>query len=239
MSRIKRVISRYLHGPQRRNVFGHAVSLSRLKHVGYEPQVIYDIGAHRGGWVSEATEVFPKAEFFLFEANSDHVEDLKATGHKYYIAALGPDDLPNKTFYLPKEGISTGASFYLENTPHYEQRNLLTRSIPIVRLDTLVNQNSIPLPDLIKLDIQGGELDALTGATSCLTHCNALVTEVSLVRYNKGAPLLADVLSWLAQRGLTCVDVCEIHRWKHDCIFQMDLLFVRESLFARFCSLGY
>ncbi len=239
MSRISRALGRYLAVYQPINVFGHKASLARLKHIGYEPQVIYDVGAHRGGWTQEASQLFPRADYFLFEANADHSNDLKATGRNYFISALGAEDLPLRPFYLPKEGISTGASFFRENTPYYEQENLLTRSIPMIRMDTLVQQNGLPLPDLIKLDIQGAELDALAGATNCLTNCGALITEASLVTYNKTAPLFADVISWITGRGFFCVDICEIHRWKHDCIFQIDLLFVRDTLFKKFCSLGY
>ncbi len=211
----------------------------RLKQIGFEPQVIYDVGAHHGDWTKEASKVFPTAEFFLFEANSDHTDDLRATKHRYFISALGQEDLKSKPFYLPKEGITTGASLYVENTPYYEAENLLTRFVPLARLDTLVRENALPLPDLVKLDIQGAEIDAMIGAPACLSHCQALITEASLVTYNKGAPLFAEVVTWITQRGFFCVDICEIHRWKRDCIFQMDLLFVREAIFAKFCSLGY
>jgi hypothetical protein len=107
------------------------------------------------------------------------------------------------------------------------------------RLDTLVEHYALPLPDLIKLDIQGAEIDALLGAPRCLAHCGAIVTEASLVTYNKGSPLFADVVAWLTQQGLFCVDICEIHRWKHNAIFQMDLLFVKQPIFKRYCALGY
>jgi hypothetical protein len=107
------------------------------------------------------------------------------------------------------------------------------------RLDILVEDHALPLPDLIKLDIQGGEIDALLGAPRCLAHCSAIVSEVALVTYNKGSPLFADVVAWITQQGFFCVDVCEVHRWKHNAIFQMDLLFVKPPIFMQYCSLGY
>jgi FkbM family methyltransferase len=223
---------------RRRDFFGHQASLLRLKQLGFEPRVIYDVGAHCGDWTKGASEVFPGAEFILFEANSDHAERLKATGRRVFIAALGSEDLPNKPFFLPKQGSSTGASFYIEDTPYYADENLITRSIPTARLDSLVRENQLPLPQLIKFDIQGAEIDAMTGAPQSLADCSALITEVALVTYNKGAPLFGDVVSRIGQSGFFCVDICEVHRWKNDCIFQMDLLFVREPLFRKFCSLG-
>ena len=235
---LTRTIKRYLHNVRRGTSFlSHSASLLRLKKIGFEPEVIYDVGAHRGDWTEETSKVFPNAHCFLFEANSDLIDDLRATKRRYFISALGSEDMNSKPFYLPKEGITTGASFYLENTPHYDDGNLLTRSVSMARLDTLVRENAIPFPDLIKLDIQGAEIDAMKGAPACLSHCQALITEVSLVTYNRGAPLFSDLVSWVAQRGFFCIDVCELHRYKGDRILQMDLLFVKETIFAKYCSI--
>jgi hypothetical protein len=177
-SLITGAIRRYLHAARHTvDKVSHEASLLRLKQIGFEPAIIYDLGAHRGDWTREASRVYPNAQYFLFEANSDHVEYLRQTGHKYFISALGSDDLQGKPFYLPKEGTSLGASF--------------------------------------------------------------LITEVSLVNYNKGAPLFADVVSWITERGFFCVDICGYHRWKHDCVFQMDLLFVRAPIFSKYASLGF
>jgi len=68
------------------------VALRRLKATGWQPRSIYDIGALRGDWSKEAAEVFPAAEYFLFEANADHERDLKSRGYRYFIAALGAED---------------------------------------------------------------------------------------------------------------------------------------------------
>lgn len=240
LSRLKLAATKYLNALRHpTGMIGHEASLLRLKKIGFEPLTVYDLGAHHGTWAREASKILPNAEFFLFEANADHAAQLSATGLKYFIAALGSEDRAIKPFYTPKEGISTGASFYRENTSHYNEQNLLTRSVPVARLDTFVVEHRLPLPQLIKLDIQGGEIDALAGAPTCLGNCNALITEVSLVNYNQGSPLFAEVVSWITRRGFFCVDICEIHRWKQNCIFQMDLLFVREQIFSKFSSLGF
>jgi FkbM family methyltransferase len=240
MSPLIRAMQRYLlTGRRPGDELSPEASLIRLKQIGFTPAVIYDLGAHRGDWTREISKIYPSAEYLLFEANADHVQYLRHTGHRYFISALGSDDSQNKPFYLPKKGNSLGASFYMERTPHYDDGNLLIRSIPIARLDTLVREQVLPLPNLMKLDVQGAEIDVLTGAPNCVMSCTALITEVSLVNYNKGAPLFADVVSWITQRGFFCVDICELHRWKHNCIFQIDLLFVREQLFNKFSSLGF
>src|SRR5262249_28946334 len=92
----------------------HRNALLRLRSLGFTPAVVYDIGAYRGGWTRLAAEVFPQAQFVLFEANRDHAEALAATGRRHLLAALGKDDGRARAFHVPRRGDVTGASLYVE-----------------------------------------------------------------------------------------------------------------------------
>jgi len=96
-------------------------------------------------------------------------------------------------FHVPRTGDVTGASLYVENTTHYAGPNLQVREIATVRLDTLAAREQLPAPDLVKIDVQGAELEVLAGASATLAGASVLVVEVSLVDYNKRAPLMADL----------------------------------------------
>ncbi len=212
----------------------HRNALARLKSLGFAPGVIYDVGAYRGGWTRAAAEVFPAAQFVLFEANRDHVDALAASGHRYVVAALGADDGGTRAFHVPRTGDVTGASLYVENTTHYAAANLQVREVATARLDTLVAREQLPAPDLVKIDVQGAELEVLAGASATLQHASVLIAEVSLVDYNRRAPLMADVIAAVDRIGLRCADVCEVHRTPDRFVLQLDLLFAREPLFAKY-----
>jgi FkbM family methyltransferase len=211
----------------------HRNALVRLRSLGFAPATVYDIGAYRGGWTRLAIEVFPAAQFILFEANPDNAVALAGTRQRHVIAALGSEDAV-RAFHVPRSGDVTGASLYVENTAHYAAANLEVREVAIARLDTLVARDGLPAPDLIKIDVQGAELDVLAGAQTALAHAGALVVEVSLVDYNKGAPLIADVIAAIDRHGFKCVDVCELHRTPENFVLQLDLLFARPALFAKY-----
>jgi len=212
----------------------HRNALARLKSLGFAPAVIYDIGAYRGGWTRVASEVFPDAQFVLFEANGDHAPELAASGHRYFIAALGAADGGARAFHVPRAGDVTGASLYVENTPHYAAANLQVREVATMRLDTLVAREKLLAPDLVKVDVQGAELEVLAGASATFAGARVLVLEVSLVDYNKRAPLIAEVIAAVDGIGFKCADVAELHRTPANFVLQLDLVFVRPPLLAKY-----
>ena len=75
----------------------HSV-LKNLVSQGLEISTVYDIGAHKGRWTKQHAGLFPKASFYLFEANKEHAEKLKSRGHKTFIGVLSSDGEPAK-FY--------------------------------------------------------------------------------------------------------------------------------------------
>ena len=55
-------------------------------------------------------------------------------------------------------------------------------------LDGLLKDRALGAPILLKLDVQGAELDVLAGASRVLEATEFVVMEVSFLEYNKGAP---------------------------------------------------
>lgn len=214
--------------------FSHEHSLCRLRDLGFSPRTVYDVGAYRGDWSRIAASTFPAADYVLFEANAANESELKATGRKYFIVALAADDGLTRPFFLPRHAVATGASLYRENTEHYAGTSLTTAQVVTQRLDTIVATHHLNLPDLIKLDVQGAELDVLAGAPAVIAHCRALIAELSLVAYNDGAPLMAEAIAAIDRLGLRCIDVCEVHRGDGGVAWQIDLLFVKDDLFEVF-----
>jgi FkbM family methyltransferase len=202
--------------------------------MGFAPRVVYDIGAFQGGWTKSARKVFTAADYVLFEANADNLTKLKESGEKFFNVALGAEDGVAKDFNVPKHAIATGASLYRENTVHYERENLRVVPVQVRRLDAFAAEHGLPTPDLIKLDVQGAELDVLAGAGALLSHASAVIAELSFLSYNQSAPLIADVIAGIDKLGFKCADICEVHHAASGSVLQVDILFANEALFAKF-----
>ncbi len=85
--------------------------------------------------------------------------------------------------------------------------------VQVVRLDTLAQERALPRADLIKIDVEGAELEVLRGMEHYVaTHHPAFVIELHphlLPQFNAS---VADVTNWLTARGytLTALDAGDI-----------------------------
>jgi FkbM family methyltransferase len=70
------------------------------------------------------------------------------------------------------------------------------KEVDIDTLDNLVEENNIPLPDFIKIDIDGSEYVFLEGAKNCLEHASSIVIEL----YDKD-PRFEEIIKILESYG--------------------------------------
>lgn len=177
-------------------------TINYLENMSAKPNVIYDIGACVLHWERHAKRIWPNSDIYLFEANKDIKKLYDRHNKKYHLGVL--TDIDNKVVSFYKDPMNLGGnSYYKENTPYYNESHVVTEIG--LTLDTIVKQNNWPLPDLIKLDVQGAEVDILKGATICLSTCKDVILEAQTEDYNIGAPKQAAVIDFMKSIGFTLV----------------------------------
>lgn len=133
--------------------------------------------------------------------------------------------------------IPTNSSTYIPNKSFNQlfadkERFNVVESIalPTSTLD-LLDLNEI---DFIKLDIQGGELNALKGAKESLEKVIALEVEIEFQPIYKDQPLFNDINSYLQKDGFEFIDFSRLVRWGREDIYATvgqcvwgDALFMR------------
>lgn len=97
--------------------------------------------------------------------------------------------------YYRELGFDNGAN-YPADTFIYKQT---------MTLDTVVARRNFPLPDLVKIDVQGSEVDIIKGGQSCISHARHLIVELQNVNYNEGAPTVDVSLPFIESLGWKCV----------------------------------
>ena len=99
----------------------------------------------------------------------------------------------------------------------------------MVRLDDVVKERSLSGPYVVKADVEGGELDVLSGALELLADTELVLLEVSLFELVPGAPLFHDVVAWMHEHGFVVADLYNGHnRLLDGALAQLDVAFLQE-----------
>src|SRR5947209_561050 len=69
------------------------------------------------------------------------------------------------------------------------------RPVPVLRLDDIAAERALAGPFVVKVDVEGGELEVLSGALDVLRATELVLLEVSLFEFVPGAPQFHDVVS--------------------------------------------
>jgi FkbM family methyltransferase len=198
---------------------------------GFVPRGIIDVGANRGDWTRMALSVFPEAHIIMVEPQAEMVSPLEALCRQnpalsLMKAGVGSepgqllqtiwDDLAGSSF-LPREDVALQA----------KGKQRLTQ---ITTIDSLLGERGDFYPDLIKVDIQGFELKALTGAASTFGRTEMFIVEVSLFEFMTGLPTAREVIAFMGTRGYELYDVPGFLRRPSDgALGQMDLAFAKSN----------
>lgn len=83
-------------------------------------------------------------------------------------------------------------------------------------------------PVLLKLDVQGAELDVLRGAAKLLSKIDAIYCEVSFVELYAQQPTASEIISFLRDHNFLLRGVFNMSTTKQFGATQADLLFSRS-----------
>ncbi len=195
-----------------------------------EPKRLIDIGAHVGNFTKEVNYSFPLCEFMMVEANKNCEPYLRLLGKPYDIVALSDKEGTAELYVEKINPVATGASLYKENTEWYGDGKFDIQTVQTTTLDNRNYFDGAPI-DLIKIDVQGAELDILNGGAKTIKNTQFVLIETSLVEYNQGAPMIGDIMDKMKSYGFGVEDILEYHSFSHlygGAIFQLDVLFQKR-----------
>jgi len=204
--------------------------LGQLRENGFAPKTILDIGANAGEWSRVAASIF-ESRIVMFDGDPENEPALHnavreiGTRASYFLCLLGAEKRDAVTFYRPEAG-TTGSSVLPEMTTYGKEAVKLKMDT----LDSLTERDGLDAPLLMKLDVQGFELEILKGGKKTLGAAEVVIMEASLLPYNEGAPLFADVVAFMHDAGFAVYDFCGQNRRESDhALFQTDVVFVRHE----------
>jgi len=208
-----------------------ADALARLPGAGFTPTVIVDVGANSGQWAAKISDVYPSVPLHVVEPQAEcrpALEALRAgrSGVEIHSVLLSKPGARE----VMMAGVGTGSTgAYV--VPDPAGRGDLT-PMRATTLDELIGPRLTPNDRvLLKLDVEGHELDVLAGAQQVLPRVEVLVSEVQFYDIEHfGNPVFADYVAAFDRCGFQLYDVASLSaRLRDDRLSVGDVVFVRRG----------
>jgi len=183
----------------------HANFLYKLRdEYNFNPRVIYDIGACVLHWTHKAKEIWNDAEYILFDAFAE--ASFLYNDYKHFVGVLSNND-DNYVKFYQNNYYPCGNSYYREvghiNGNYFPENNYIVKKCN--KLDTVIDMYNYPLPDLVKIDVQGSEKDIIEGAIKTFAKTKYMIVEMQHTNYNDNAPKVHITKPYIESLGWKCI----------------------------------
>lgn len=217
-----------------RSTQGTKPFLKQLAQRGFAPKTIVDVGANHGGWSRIATAVFPQANFVLIEPQAEmspFLDNLCAGNPKMQWILAGAGATEGElalTIWDDYQG-----SAFLTDEVHQMVPFTQRRQVPIITLNSLIAAQQMDMPDFVKIDVQGFEMEVLRGATRCLGQTELFILEAFLYHPQNARPNFYKIVSFMESYGYAVYDFTDMaHHPQSGALTQINICFMlANSLF--------
>lgn len=197
---------------------------------------IVDVGANRGQFALISRKVFPQAKIYSFEPLEEPAQIFKkvfSNDHNVILrtCAVGREET-NAIIHITRDDDSSSmlpiTKAQSDMFPGSIERK--TRQVTVYPLSKLLNPAFIPPASLLKIDVQGYELDVLQGCEDILQKFSHIYVECSFVELYTAQALAHQVIAWLGQRNFVFSSVHNLYYGKKGMAVQGDFLFSRMEI---------
>lgn len=200
-----------------------------------EYRTVIDVGANKGQFALFALRRFPRAQLYCFEPLPQAYEKLtQVTTHSFRVCAeqSGIADSDGRSSFKvshrdDSSSLHDPSPLQLQAFPDTKMVSEL--EINVARLDTIIPLTDLAEPFLLKIDVQGSELEVLSGAKRLLGQDGDVLVEASFAELYTNQALAADIVSVLRSTGYHLQGVYSITKDALGRPLQADFFFTRNT----------
>jgi FkbM family methyltransferase len=196
---------------------------------------VLDIGANIGQFAQLIHEILPQARILSFEPLPDQFKQLERLTEKipllrcYPFAAgsensekeINANEFSASSSLLPMTELHTSSFPF---TLHSVAQKAHVRTLDSVLPETALQKNV-----LLKIDVQGYEMEVLKGAERVLGHVDVIIIETSFQELYRGQPLFDEIYQCLVRKNFTFHGSMEpVFSTINGEVLQFDAIFIRS-----------
>lgn len=195
-------------------------------------RTVLDVGASRGQFALFAAQRFPDARIVCFEPLPEPAADLRrimgdrVEVHETAVGATAGTETINISARDDSSSLLPIGSRQQHEFPGTGTERRI--EVPVTTLDLMMD-GELNGPCLLKIDVQGLELEVLKGATSTLGKVDEALIECSFVELYEGQAMADEVVAHLLEKGLRLAGVHEVTHSADGTAIQADFLFRRAD----------
>jgi FkbM family methyltransferase len=194
---------------------------------------VFDVGANVGNWAAECLEFFPAAQITCLEpvpATFQSLRDRFANDRRVKVIGAGASDSPGTAEMIVDESSERSSLHEYSRTQDALDIKFTGRtSVDLIRLDSLLLDREAKAR-LLKIDVQGHEAAAMSGATAILPEVDVLILECSFnVEYKDVTPSFSTVCHLAELAGLRPFHFRNFGRALSPYAWERDVIFVQQK----------
>lgn len=201
---------------------------THIKSTGFNPTTIVDVGVATD--TEDLYRHFPSARYLFVEPLAEFEPSLVALCQRYdgvyMLAAAGATNGELEIRVTPDLGGSSRFETIESTEGAYDMK---PRIVPQLRIDTMWKTLELEGPALLKVDVQGGEIEVLKGAEKVLDKFEVIVLEVGMIEQYIGQPVFHEYVDYLAKRNFVVYDIIHTGYADTGLLAQIDLVFVKKD----------
>jgi FkbM family methyltransferase len=197
-------------------------SLNNIKRLGFYPETIIDVGAKIG--TPCLYKAFPDSHHILIEPIEENEPALKQVCSNL-----------KKAEYIIAAATSINCNVDLSVSPNNQysharkknnQNGWTVRQVKGITVDALCEENKLQAPYLLKIDVDGNEIDVLQGCIQAL-----LLTEYVFVEATTNVEQrIYDIINFMRDNNFHVYDIVDFsYRPEINDLWQVDVAFVKTN----------
>lgn len=203
---------------------------SLLKSIDYVPKHIVDVGANHGTWTREALKMFPDCKFTLLEPQAwmkESIKDILEINPKVSFNAVGAGK-QSGVFKFTIVDRDDSCSFIYSET-EAKEKEFKQIEIPVITLNELIEAQNLPIPDIIKIDAEGLDIEVLEGAGNFFGKTEVFMVEAGIVCKTIPNNFL-QVMNYMDENGYRLFEITDLNRpFPNQVLWLAELVFIKKD----------